>query len=240
MSNDSYRSSNSSSPESQASAPRSDVATVCSSSVVGDIDGIVASAAGELPAVAADHQQAATASRNVPPLHPAAASALARSSPSINMGPPLNRTLLIQRDALLEQQHRSSHNHGSQSGSSVKSYGSFTGSEGGGTGPASPTGDDIDCGGSLDVEAHSVGTTRSSLHSGCFQDEHHHEQQRDSLSPSLGPASPRETADNDERGAFSSSTSSRRDRSRSRSPDEAEETKPRARRSDSSEQERYS
>lgn len=211
------RSSNCSSPDDSSAdgygAPRSDVATVCSNSVVGDLDSVVgAMVEDQLPqqesAAAPTASQtygttssAATTSGEIPPLHPfsAFASHHSRAFPhsAANMGPPLNRALLIQKGggvgsdfgSMLDhhnQQHHSYHqarSAGSQSGGSVKSFGSITGSEqednvapttasignrAGSTTPPAHTESDCD-GASLDVEVHSVATTRS-LHSHLFED----------------------------------------------------------------------
>jgi hypothetical protein len=208
-------------------AQRSDVATVCSGSVVEDI---------ELESVLSQDDERLPGTLQGTPV--AGVYVAARRSSSVgnrvveftevspskdsslslhNMGPPLNRTLLLQREYA-----------SSQTGGSVKSYGSYTGSDGGGAqnaqysddcesthsqegiaamdeedGAALPAGSasravddceevklpgrdtssqagsvksygsnagsavhsdtDCDCGGSLDVETHSVGTR--SIHS---------------------------------------------------------------------------
>ena len=128
-------------------AQRSDVATVCSGSVAEDIE--VESVLSQedhhppdpLAAASLRRAAAASASRVVefaraPPLQNQIPNVSQRRSLSLhNMGPPLNRTLLLQRKGETS----------SSRPSSVRSFGS--------DGAANVNSDD--CGGSLDVEAHS-------------------------------------------------------------------------------------
>ena len=242
---DSLRSSNSSSPASndvasgddEDGAPRSDVATVCSQSVLGDPDFEAAVESEQhfqeeeqqqqqeprsVISASMPQQRHAVASGQMPPLHPSSFVAPTAAACAKNMGPPLNRALLIPRSDYLFGHHYS----GSQSGSSVKSYGSFTGSEGGGTtheeadndgntsqeeqgnidatravaaaaasaplyAPSSPDGDaqSDDCGGSLDVETHSVRSLRSvqSSQQGFLDDEEHQQDEHRPVPAASGP-----------------------------------------------------